>query len=708
MAGVRLRLRPWRSPVTERYDVAILGAGLFGAALAFHVSRDREFRTVALDVEPPLAGGSGTDASAGILSVQGWDPWDLALVGESVQEYARLAESEGAPALRRNGGLRVARTELGVDWLHRVRSVLQRQGSEARLVGPSDAGDLLPSADLRDIREGLFTPEDAVVSSTALRDAYLRAATRAGVDVRAVVPRAVPRRSANGRWVLETEGAIEADRLVVATGAQTKRILGELGAPVPLAPFRAQALRLRPRPLLPSFPTLHDLDLNLYLRPESEGRVLVGDGTGTTEEDPEDWNPVADQAFVAGTSDAVASLFGESATVHIESAWAGLCVASPDRFPLVGRVPHGEGLYMASGFNGLGTMRAAGLARRLAEGLRTDQWAELGPSDPLRFHGVPATFGPRPEFPLEGDAPETDLPGAGPSRPSAPGRSPDDVPLAHRLLSSLSDIGGLRWAPLSEWFDPFLPLFARDALRTGGSVEVAEADGVVVGLCLRGSSEGVGSGFTRHRRVAERYLAAMEPGGLYLEAPWEAGAEPVEVFAADLRDGEPSGVLRNPVRLGQPSDLPSIGALLRAELGAGVDSWLATLPRTEETAFVCEREGRVVGVSWLSRVGPFARGHSFVVHPRYRGLGIGTDLLAARMLWLRRTGGRSVVSEIYDGNAASRIAAERAGMALVDRMYHFRPPRGARGGGPTSGAPRTSGSSTRSSPSASRSSDTGP
>jgi len=43
------------------------------------------------------------------------------------------------------------------------------------------------------------------------------------------------------------------------------------------------------------------------------------------------------------------------------------------------------------------------------------------------------------------------------------------------------------------------------------------------------------------------------------------------------------------------------------------------------------------------------------------------------MLWLESTGGRQVVSEIYDGNVASRTAAERAGMALVGRMYHFRP-----------------------------------
>ena len=131
------------------------------------------------------------------------------------------------------------------------------------------------------------------------------------------------------------------------------------------------------------------------------------------------------------------------------------------------------------------------------------------------------------------------------------------------------------------------------------------------------------------------------------------------------------GALRNPIRIAGPADLPPIRRLMR-ELGAiGDDDWFDTLPRPEETAFLCEIEGRIAGVSWVTRVGRYARGHSFVVLPRFRGLGVGTDLLNARMMWIHRMGVVQVVSEIYDGNVASRTAAERAGMACVARMYHY-------------------------------------
>lgn len=663
--------------MTDRFDVAILGAGLFGAALAFHLGQNRSTRVLALDSPGPPRAPSGTATSAGIVSFQGWDPWDLTIVQESAQEYRRIAEGAGTEPVRRNGGLRLARSEEGVRWLERVRRVLDRRGVEARMVKPEEVGDLVPFAEVEDLRAGLFTPEDAVLNATEIRDGYLRIAVRTGAVVHRAVGAAAIERSDDGAWRIPGEAPAIVDKVVVAAGAWSKPLLAQVGHPLPLAPFRAQALRARPRPLLASFPTLHDLDLNLYVRPGLLGRLVAGDGNGTREEDPFHWETSADPPFVEQSLGALGRLLSGLDSVRAESGWAGLCVASPDRFPLVGRVPGTKGLFVASGFNGFGSMRAGALARRLAEGIQSGRWESLRPADPARFPLPPGPFDPRPEFPLEGEDAETSPVGEV-SLPESVGAASFAQPaeeVRSRVLHRLDEIDLLRWSPLSEWFDPLLSLFAKDAVRTGGSVEVAEEGGVVQGLLLFGSSEGVASGFTRQRRLAEQYLERIGEGGVYLEEPWRPGGEPVEVFAADLRDWEARERLRNPVRIGTRRDLPDIRLLMRGELGPAVDSWFATLPRPEETSFVCEIGGRVVGVSWLTRVGQYARGHSFVVHPRFRGLGIGTDLLTARMLWLKGTGARQVVSEIYDRNLASRTAAERAGMALVARMYHFRPPK---------------------------------
>ncbi|HXW67576.1 MAG TPA: FAD-dependent oxidoreductase [Thermoplasmata archaeon] len=672
VAGMPLGGAPPRQAVTERFDVMVLGGGLFGSSLAYYLVREAGLRTLLVDLAPDPERPSATATSAGILSVQGWDPWDLALVEESAEEYGRISEEEGEPGLHRNGGLRVARTDEGVRWLERVRRVLGEQHVESIAVNAARARELLPWADLDDVRQGLFTPDDSVVCTTGLQAAFRRAAARAGADVRQLSQPAAMEARDGGTWALGEPVSVEAERAVVACGASTQRMLSAIGHPLPLVPFRAQAVRLRPQPLREAFPTLHDLDLNLYLRPEPLGRWLAGDGTGTRPEDPGVWRASADPEFVRRMTRSVTELHDGVGSVRVEAAWSGLCVASPDRFPLVGRVPQAPGLHVASGFNGLGTMRSAALARRMADALRTGGWERLRPADPARFAGPIAPFDPRPQFPLEA-GPDVPLPedagprARGPSWPAGPPRAEEPS----RVLRRIEEVDGLRWSSLSDWFDPFLGLFARDAIRTGGRAEVVEEDGLVRGLLLVGSSEGIGSGFTRERRIAQRYLEPTESAGVYLELPWRPGGRIVEVFAADLRDWQPTQPPHHPVRIAGRDDLPRIGTLMRAELGRGVDPWLATLPRPEETAFICESQGSIVGVSWLSRVGRFARGHSFVVHPRYRGLGIGTDLLNARMLWLSQTGGRSVVSEIYDRNLASRTAAERAGMALVGRMYHF-------------------------------------
>jgi sarcosine oxidase, subunit beta len=679
--------------MVERVDVAVVGTGLFGAALAAWLGGDGDLRIAAVGRAKDPGRPDGTAASAGIVSVQGWDPWDLAIVRESTADYLRLADEEGVEPVRQTGGVRVARTPEGHRWLERVERALAAERIEARWLGSEDLAAQFPYATFEGVRAALYTPMDTSIAPDACREAYLRAATRCGVSCLALSRPVTLERRGDDAWGLVGPVEIEARELVLAAGAETKRLLGRLGRSLPLAPFRAQALRIRPKPLVAPGPTLHDLDLNLYVRPSTQGRLLAGDGTGTQEADPGAWQAHADDEFLRGTEEGIRSVFGGLDGLRVEAAWASLCVASPDRFPLVGRVPGLPGLHVAAGFNGFGTMRAAGLARRLAMAMRTGNWEGLAHADPARFRGPMRPFDPRPEFPLEDDDPAS-----WGRRDSPTSRDPDlwsssraRADFGFREPRTLEEIERLRLTGLSEWFDPLLPLFAKDALRTGGRVEVAEEDGTIRGVSLFGSSEGVGSGFTQVRRLAERYLARMGPLGVYLEEPWHTGAEPVEVFAADPRDWSPGERLRNPVRIARREDLGAIGQLMRAELGPGVDPWLATLPRPEETAFVGEIGGRVAGVSWLSRAGPFARGHSFVVHPRYRGLGLGTDLLLARMLWLKRSGGRLVVSEIYDGNRASRAAAERAGMALVARMYHFRPalPEGAAAARP--GSPRTAG-----------------
>jgi glycine/D-amino acid oxidase-like deaminating enzyme/RimJ/RimL family protein N-acetyltransferase len=668
----------------SRDRTVILGAGLFGCALAFHLSR-LDARPVELLDRGPVGGGS-TGASAGILAHAGWDAWDLSLVRESASEYARLRDRTGAGGYRENGGVRIARSREGARWIERVAATLRPRLPSVRLLGKAELADLLPTADLGEVAAALFVPEDAVFSPSELARSYATEAVGRGVRL-AENAGALEVRPEGAGWAVEGPGLrLDASRVVLAAGPWNGPILASLGSPLPLAPFRSKALLLRPAPLAPAGPTLHDDDLALYLRPVARGRMLIGDGTERRASPPGEPGDLT--GFAEATAASARELFPARRALTVEHAWSGHCVSTPDRFPIVGRVPAAKGLFLAGGFNGFGAMRAGGLARALAVGIVRDRWEMLAPADPARFPPSAAPFDPVPEWPLESEALLAEAErGASlappPSLPAVPTRGTfEDERMRYRALRTPAEARARALPPLSEWFDPFLPFFLAEALRARGVAEVALREGRPVGVYLFSPAEGTASVFGRVPEVERHYLRRGAPGGTYLEGVPPAGAERVELFAADLRDWELPAPPRHPVRIAGADDLARVEAFLQEVAGPVDAAWFRGLP-PEETCFLAEANGRVAGVSWATIVGRHARGHTFAVHPRYRGLGVGTDLLHGRMTWLQELGVADVVSEIYAGNAASRTAAERAGMAFVGEMYH------AAGGTIRSGAPRT-------------------
>jgi sarcosine oxidase subunit beta len=651
-------------------DVLVLGGGLTGCAIAFHLTALKAGKVVLLERDQPGTGATGS--SAGILTYQGWNRWDVRLVRESAEEYRTISEKLGCADFRENGGLRVVRTEEGVRWLERIRQTLGSEGVETRALVASEVQGLFPQGDFEDVRMGIHTPADALFDPVEMEAAYAHLAERDGAELRC--GRGAPRIArSDGFWeVRDGADTLRSKHLVLACGAWTKRLISHLGHPLPLAPFRTQACVLRPHPLAATFPTFHDTDLNLYMRPAMMGRVLVGNGTGPNEVDPEFANPGADPNFVERITAQLGPIIPAWPVLRPEASWAGVCVASPDSYPLVGHIPNTEGLYVASGFNGFGTMRAAALARLLAEGIVDGRWEPLEPADPARFHDVAAPFAPRPEFSIRDDC-SSSLHEEPPSalRPMAVSIPLADPPVSYKTIQSLDEINRLTLPSLSFWFDPFLKLFMKDAVRCAGEVQVADVEGEIRGVYLFSPVENTVSIFTRTRRIAEHFLSIRNGGEVYLERDWEKGAGRIRIMLANLNDWDSDRHFRNPVRVAEDRDLPQVQTLF-GELQGVVDmAWFRTLPRPEEKCFVSEIDGRIVGASWLTIMDGFGRGHSLLVHPRYRKLGIATDLLLARMLWLKGHGIRHAVSEIYEDNGAAQMAAERAGMTRVGNMFVY-------------------------------------
>lgn len=391
---------------TDRVEVLVLGAGIAGCALAYHLAERDVGPVVVYDPRTPAAGATGR--AAGIVTEQLWDRWDVEVTRASKREYAELARHSEESAFTENGFARWTRDPEAAHALVEAAERLRSWGVRVESIGPEELTRRVPWGRFDDVRETIWSPEDAVVTPSAIAETYAQSARARGIEFWLGAP-LESLRNEGGAWTALSGGrSVRARRAVVAAGAWSKELLRRIGYPLPLAPYRTQAAVLRPlSPCAPETPSVHDIDLDVYVRPESNGRIMAGDGTELVEVDPETFRPGGDETFVTHLAESFEERFPGWSTAEMVRAWAGVCTSTPDRRPFVGPVPSAEGLYTFTGFNGFGVMRAGGIAQRLAAVLAAGEGSPselegLAPVLPSRFHGSLPAFCPRPGFTLEG------------------------------------------------------------------------------------------------------------------------------------------------------------------------------------------------------------------------------------------------------------------------------------------------------------------
>lgn len=236
-------------------------------------------------------------------------------------------------------------------------------------------------------------------------------------------------------------------------------------------------------------------------------------------------------------------------------------------------------------------------------------------------------------------------------------------------LGGVEEAAGLADAGLSSEFDPFLPLFATQVLRRGGEVLVRRRADHLEGVLLHVGAEQGGSLFARDLPAVVALAAERAPASYFTELPAATVVEELDVWSVDLTNERVGPPLRHPVRPARPDDRDEVARLTSAIAGPLEPAWIPPLLASGATCWVVEWGGRIVGVGWAERVAGHGRVHSVLVDPRYRRLGLASDLLEARLRWLAATGARRAVSEISRDNLGSRRAAERSGMRPVGPMY---------------------------------------
>ncbi|MEM6550444.1 MAG: FAD-dependent oxidoreductase [Pseudomonadota bacterium] len=259
--------------------VVIIGGGVMGCSLAYHLAREGWTDLVLLE-KAELTSGSTWHAAGQIThSVSHYGLAKMASYGTEL--YPLLEAETGQSATWHGcGSLRVAYEEAEVDWLHYTLSVGRGLGHRMEVVGPDRIRALHPFYNLDGIKAALHTPHDGHVDPAGVSFALAAGARQRGADVVRRCRATGLTRHDNGEFTVHTErGEIRAEIVVNAGGTYARQIGQWLGLDLPIANLLHHYLITDPVPEFQDLPAelpviRDDRQVSGYVRMEQKSGLI--------------------------------------------------------------------------------------------------------------------------------------------------------------------------------------------------------------------------------------------------------------------------------------------------------------------------------------------------------------------------------------------------------------------------------------------------
>ena len=346
----------------ERADVVIIGGGIMGLSLAWNLAAQGAQRVLVLERGYLCEGASGRNG--GGVRAQWTTPTLIELAKESIDFMGRFAQELGINVwLRKGGYLFLAHDEATIQRIEGSAALQRKHGLPTRIVSPGEAGDIVPELDTSKFLAASWNPEDGVVFPWPFLWGYADGARKRGVQVETFT-RVTGLEAAGGRIrsVQTDRGTVQADRVVIASGAWSPTVAKLVGVSLPNVPYRHEIVSSEPlKPFLG--PLVSNLGTGLYFSQSMRGEIVGGMGDP---EEPPGLNQASSLRFLARYSRALTEIMPRVGAVKLLRQWAGCYDVTPDHSPILGETPGVAGLLQMSGFVGHGFMMAPAVGRRMA------------------------------------------------------------------------------------------------------------------------------------------------------------------------------------------------------------------------------------------------------------------------------------------------------------------------------------------------------
>lgn len=358
-----------RSRTARTAEVVVIGGGVIGASIAYHLAAKGCTSVLVLERGTALGAGSTGKATGGFRA-QFATPVNVRLSLLAREKLRRFEDETGVDSgYRACGYLFIADTPERLALLRDAQRVQHAAGlHEAIIVAPADIALHNPDAAAPDAAGAAFCSTDGFLRPLEIMRGYTDAARRLGVSflcgaqvqgIRIVRDRAVA--------VETAQGTVHAGAVVNAAGPWAASVAALAGTALPVTPVRRQIACTEPCGLLPATMPMTIFTADGFHLRVRDGRVLLlWPGPAEPHLDAEigfdeRWLP----DVLARARHHVPSL----AAVRVDRAHcvAGLYEMSPDGHAILGAAPRIENFFLANGSSGHGVMHAPALGHLLAE-----------------------------------------------------------------------------------------------------------------------------------------------------------------------------------------------------------------------------------------------------------------------------------------------------------------------------------------------------
>ncbi|MFY9622282.1 MAG: FAD-binding oxidoreductase [Pyrinomonadaceae bacterium] len=370
----------------ETADVVIIGSGIVGSSVAYHLAQSGCTNVLVLEREAHQGKGS-TGKSMGGVRAQFATPVNIQMSKYSIDFFARFDEVVGHPAdYRAHGYLFCATNENHLACLKANRERQNALGvTNVEWLTPEDIAKMVPQLRVDDILAGTFCPTDGFVDPHSVMMGFMLSAREKGVrlwldtavtgidvecaDSSALSKAATSRRTPKGSRItgVQTSRGFVSTRIVVnAAGPWAAHVAEMAGAELPVEPLRRQLVPTEPFDHLPKrFPMVIDMSTGFHFRREGKGILLAWNDPEETPGFKTDFDGTFVEKILTHAASRVPVL--SEAEVNPRRAWVGLYEMTPDHHAIIGPAPNVEGLYFVNGFSGHGVMHSPASGRVTAD-----------------------------------------------------------------------------------------------------------------------------------------------------------------------------------------------------------------------------------------------------------------------------------------------------------------------------------------------------